>query len=136
MSEEHVETFRRAIEAANRRDVEAFLENVDSEAEWPHPAFHVALGGEATVYRGHEGVCKVLQDVYELFDEVEVSISEIQDLGDRIVVTGGLRGRGAESGADVTTPWGAVVEFKDGKAIRFSDYLDPEEALEAAGLSD
>jgi uncharacterized protein len=136
MSEENVEAVKRAIEAGNRRDVEALLEEVDPEAEWPHPGFHVALGGEATVYRGHAGVRKVLQDLYELFEEVEVLVSEIRNLGDRIVVTGGLRGRGAESGVDVTTPWGAVVEFKDGKAIRFSDYLDPEKALEAAGLSE
>jgi ketosteroid isomerase-like protein len=136
MSEENVEAVNRAIEAVNRRDIEAVLEEVDPEAEWPHPGFHVALGGEATVYRGHEGVRKVLQDLYELFVEVEVLVSEIRDLGDRIVVTGGLRGRGAESGADVTTPWGAVVEFKDGKGIRLSDYLDPNEALEAAGLSE
>lgn len=136
MSEENVEAFNRAIEAANRQDIEAFLEEVDPEVEWSHPAFHVAMGGEATVYRGHEGVRKVLQDLYELFDEVEVLVSEIRDLGDRIVMTGALRGRGAESGADVTTPWGAVVEVKDGKAIRMSDYLDPNEALEAAGLAE
>jgi ketosteroid isomerase-like protein len=136
MSEENVETVKRAFDAANRQDIEAFLEEADPEVEWPHPGFHVALGGEATVYRGHEGVRKVLQDLYELFDEVEVVVSEIRDLGDRIVVTGALRGLGAESGADVTTPWGAVVEFKDGKAIRMSDYLDPNEALEAAGLSE
>jgi ketosteroid isomerase-like protein len=134
MSEENVEAVKRTIVAANRRDIEAVLEEADPEVEWPHPGFHVALGGEATVYRGHEGVRKVLQDLYELFDEVEVLVSEIRDLGDRTFVIGALRGRGAESGVDVTTPWGAVVEFKDGKAIQLSDYLDPNEALEAAGL--
>ena len=133
MSQENVEVVKRTIEAANRRDIEAVLEEADPQVEWPHPGFHVALGGEATVYRGHEGVRKVLQD---LFDEVEVLVSEIRDFGDRIVVIGALRGRGAESGADVTTPWGAVVDFKDGKAIRLSDYLNPNEALEAAGLSE
>ena len=136
MSEENVKAFKRAIEAANHQDIEAVLEEVDPEAEWPHPAFHIALGGEAGVYRGHEGVRKVIQDLYEAFDEVEVSISEIRDLGDRIVVTGVIAGRGTESGADVTSPWGAVVAFKDGKGIRVDDYLDPKEALDAAGLSE
>jgi ketosteroid isomerase-like protein len=134
MSEENVEVVKRTIEAANRRDIEGVLEEADPEVEWPHAGFHVALGGEATVYRGHDGVRKVLQDIYELFDQVEVSVSEIRDLGDRIVVIGDLRGHGAESGADVTTPWGAVVEFQDGKAIRLDDYLSHAEALEAAGL--
>ena len=113
MSEENVEAVKRAIEAANRRDIEAVLEEADPEVEWPHPGFHVALGGEATVYRGHAGVRKVLQDLYELFDEVEILVSEIRDLGDRIVVVGALQGRGVESGADVTTPWGAVFAFND-----------------------
>jgi ketosteroid isomerase-like protein len=136
MSEENVEAVERMIEAVNRRDIEAVLEEADPEVEWPHPGFHVALGGEATVYRGHEGVRKVLQDLYELFDQVEVLVSEIRDLGDRIVVIGALQGRGTESGAEVTTPSGAVVAFKDGKAIQVDDYLDPKEALEAAGLSE
>jgi ketosteroid isomerase-like protein len=74
--------------------------------------------------------------MYELFAEVQILISEIRYLGDRVVVTGSLRGRGREGGAEVTTPWGAVVDFKDGKGIRISDYLDPQEALEAAGLSE
>jgi ketosteroid isomerase-like protein len=29
-----------------------------------------------------------------------------------------------------------VTDFKDGKAIRVRTYLDPNEALEAAGLSE
>jgi hypothetical protein len=71
MSQENVEAFKRTIEAANRQDVEALLEEVDPEVEWPHPAFHVALGGEATVYRGHEGVRKVFQDLKPRGDSKE-----------------------------------------------------------------
>ena len=136
MSDENLAAFKRAIDAANHDDIEALLDEVDPEAEWPHPAFHVALGGEATIYRGHDGVRKVIQDLRDLFDEVEVSISEARDLGGRVVVMGTISGRGSESGADVKSPWGAVVDFMDGKAIRISDYLDPKEALEAAGIEE
>ena len=34
------------------------------------------------------------------------------------------------------SPWGCVTEYKDGMAIRIRTYLDPNEALEAAGLSE
>jgi hypothetical protein len=34
MSQEDVEAFKRAIEAANRRDVEAFLAELDPDVEW------------------------------------------------------------------------------------------------------
>ena len=64
-----------------------------------------------------------------------IEISEIRDLGERIVAIGELRGRGKESGAEVESPIGYVAEFKNGKVIRLDDYFDPEEALEAAGLS-
>jgi hypothetical protein len=37
MSQENVEAFKRAIEAANRQDLEGFLANCDPEVEWPRP---------------------------------------------------------------------------------------------------
>jgi hypothetical protein len=39
MSQENVEKVKRTIQAANRRDIEALLEEVDAEAQWPHPGF-------------------------------------------------------------------------------------------------
>jgi hypothetical protein len=65
MSQENVEAFKRAIEAANRQDVEGFLANCDPEVEWPRPAILMSLGGEAKAYRGHESVREVLRDVFE-----------------------------------------------------------------------
>jgi hypothetical protein len=52
--------------------------------EWPRPAILGSLGGEAKVYRGHEGVREVLADVFEVFAELHLEISEIRDLEDRI----------------------------------------------------
>jgi hypothetical protein len=34
MSQENVEAFKWAIEAYNRRDIDAFLEEIDPEVEW------------------------------------------------------------------------------------------------------
>jgi hypothetical protein len=60
MSEENVEAFKRATEVGNRRDVEAILEELDRDVEW-HDVFALMFGGEATVYRGHEGVREVVR---------------------------------------------------------------------------
>ena len=49
---------------------------------------------------------------------------------------GHLHGRGKASGADVEFPIGYVIDFKNGKAVRYRDYFDPKEALEAAGLQE
>ena len=46
------------------------LKELDPEVEW-HPLFRAARG-EATVYRGHEGVRELLRDLYETFAEFRV----------------------------------------------------------------
>ena len=133
MSEENVEAFRRAVQAANRRDVEALLEEVDPEVEW-HPGMAAQIGGEATVYRGREGVRKLWRDRYSAFVEIHVEFPEIRDLGDGVLGIGRIRTRGKESGAETESPFAFLVQAKNGKAIWVGTYLDPKEALGAAGL--
>jgi ketosteroid isomerase-like protein len=133
MSQENVEAFKRALDAGTRGDFEALLKDVDPQLEW-HPALATLVGGAATVYRGREGARAALQDLREAFTELHLEISEIRDLDDRIVAIGHMRGRGTKSGAEIESPWAYLVEFNNGKAIRIRAYLDPKEALEAAGL--
>jgi ketosteroid isomerase-like protein len=133
MSQENVETFNRVIEAANRWDLEAALAELDPEIEW-RPAVQVLLEGEAPVYRGHEGVRESFREAIEICAQIHYDFSEIQDLGDRLVATGTVRLRGRRSGVETESPLGYLVEFRNGKAIRARSYLDPADALEAAGL--
>lgn len=135
MSEENVEAIRRAADAYNRGDVDAVVQELDPEVEW-HPLLQVLLGGEATVYRGHEAVPEIYRDIDEAFTEARVELSEVRDFGERVVAIGHLRGRGRESGATTETAIAWVVDFKDGKAIRIREYLDPNDALKAAGLQE
>jgi uncharacterized protein len=133
MSEENVEAVRRGIDAYARGDVDAVLEELDPEIEW-HPLLQVLLGGEATVYQGYEGVRELYRDLYEAFTEPQAEASDFRDLGERVIAVGRLRGRGRESGAKVETAIAWLAEFKNGKAVRVREYLDPKDALEAAGL--
>ena len=135
MSQENVEVVRRVADAYNRRDVEAMLDELLPEIEW-HPWLQVQLGGGATVYRGHQGVREGIRDGEDAFSEVQAELSEVRDLGQRVVAIGHLRGRGKESGAMTESALAWIVEFKSGKVIRVREYLDPKEALEAAGLSE
>ena len=132
---ENVETFKRAMDAYNRRHVEAMVETLDREVEW-HSALMVPLGGETAVYRGHEGIRKLFRDLDEALDEWHAEFPQIRDLGDRIVAIGHVRTRGRGSGAETESPLVSVSDLKNGKAKRVRTYLDPEEALEAAGLSE
>jgi ketosteroid isomerase-like protein len=135
MSRENVEVFERAVEANNRGDYEALLAEIDPDVEW-HAVFQVMFGGQATVCRGHEGVREYLRDLDEGFDVRHIEISELRDVGKRIVAIGRVRGRGRISGAELDSPISFVAEFRDGKVVRMSDYLDSKEALKAAGLSE
>jgi ketosteroid isomerase-like protein len=135
MSQENVEAFKRGVEAANRGDIEAALEEFDPEVEW-HPGLLMSLEGDATVYRGHEGIRVLYGEFDELFDNVHWEYAEIRDLGDRVVGIGRFRMRGKGSGAETETPICSVVDFKNGKAIQVRTYLDPKDALGAAGPSE
>ena len=135
MSQENVETFKRGLEAYNRRDADGLLEILHEEVEW-YPALLVKLGGEATVYRGHEGVRAMLLDTDDTLAEIHAEFpdEDIRDLGERRIAIGTIRTRGKSSGAVTESPVGYLAEFKDGKARRIQTFLDPRDALQAAGL--
>ena len=135
MSKKNVEVVRRVADAYNRRDVGAMLAELHPEIEWV-PWLQVQLGGGATVYRGHQGVRDGIRDGEDAFSEVHAELLEVRDLGERVVAIGQLRGRGKESGALTESALAWIVEFRSGKVIRVREYLDPEKALEAAGLSE
>ena len=59
MSQENVEAYKRAVEAANCRDLEAMLEEFDPEVEW-YPRV-VGLGSD--VYRGADGIRELFGDI-------------------------------------------------------------------------
>src|SRR5438093_11216524 len=104
MSQENVEAFQRGLEAGNRGDVETLLQELDPEVEW-HSALHALLGGEQTVFRGHDGVREMIRDLNEAFGEFHIEISAVRDLGDRLVGIGHVRARGKGSGAETETPF-------------------------------
>jgi ketosteroid isomerase-like protein len=135
MSQENVDAFKRGTAAFNRRDIEAALAGLDPNVEW-YPALLSSVAGEQTVIRGHAGVRDWLRDVDEAFGETQAEFSDIRDLGDRLVAIGHLTGSGKTSGAPIESPLCYVVDFKNGKQIRVRTYLDPKDALKAAGLRD
>jgi len=140
MSEENVAAFKRGLDAYNRRDLDALFEELDPDVEW-HPALAVTLGGERTVFHGHRGVRESIEEEDEALAVFQFEISEIRDLGDRVLAIGCARIRGKESGVRIESPFYVLTESKGtkGRATRATSlrtYLDPNEALEAAGLSE
>ena len=86
------------------------------------------------MYLGHEGIRELFKDLYEAFSDFRLEFEEFRDLGDRVVAIGRWVTCGEESGVVSTHPLAVVADFKNAKAFRVHAYLDPTEALEAAGL--
>jgi ketosteroid isomerase-like protein len=135
MSEENVEVFKRVLEAYGRHDDAALLELFDPAVEL-HPALLVKFGGSGSSYQGHSGTREWLRDTEEAFSERSIQIAEVRDLGERLVVIGTTHFVGRTSGAAIESPLAFVVDFRDAKVLRFWSYLDRDEALKAAGLSE
>jgi ketosteroid isomerase-like protein len=132
MSQENLEAFRRSIEAANRRDLDGLLEELDPAVEW-HAGLFELLGGEATVYRGREGARQAVRELLEAFPDFQLDISEARALGDRVLGIGRIHAHGAASGVEVDSFYAYLVRFKDGKGIWVRSFIHPQH-LEAAGL--
>lgn len=62
-----------------------------------------------------------------------VGSREFRDLGDGLIAIGRTRTRGRTSGVETETPLALVTEIRKGKTSSIRAYLDPEEALIAAG---
>jgi ketosteroid isomerase-like protein len=131
MSQANVEIARRGVDAFNRRDLSTHDALCTPDFEWL-PAFPGVV--ESGAYRGREGVETYYREVGETWEEYRVIANEFRDLGDRVLLLGRLQGRGKGSGVPVDAPMGMVFEFRGGRCSRHRVYLDPGEALRAAGL--
>jgi len=121
------------MDAVNRRDIDAYAEVTTSDFEW-FPVFAARVEGD--VYRGREGIETFLGEIDEIWDEFLPIPDEYRDLGDRVLGLGRLKTRGRGSGVPVDSPWGGIYDLRGGKVSRIRTFLDHDEALRAAGLSE
>ena len=66
MSQENVETVKRANDALNRRDVDAFMECVTSDIEFTAAMSGTVAGGSL---RGREGIEALFADIHDTWEE-------------------------------------------------------------------
>ncbi len=134
MAQENVEVVRRFYEAVNRRDLTVLDELIASEeAEFPS----VFATSEGRVFRGRQGVRDYFAAIGAAFVDFETEVNELIDAGeDRVVAMTRVAGRGRESGVAVDQRFAQVWTLQDGAVTRIESYLNPAEALEAAGLSE
>ena len=100
MSQENVEIVRRVFEAVGRHDTEAVLSAYDPNVEVDFSGGPLASLMGDTVYRGYDGLRKMVRDRYVDFERVEDDCQELIDAGQRVISLVITRGRGRSSGID------------------------------------
>jgi uncharacterized protein len=124
--------YRAANDAFNRGDVEGLLSHVDPELEW-HEAEHLFDRG---VYRGHDGLRRLVRENEELFGDLKADIDETFDGGsDLVVVLGHFNG--GIGGIRVRIRFVHVCRFRDGRLVHLREYEDAgsvTDAITAVGL--
>jgi ketosteroid isomerase-like protein len=129
-------TVRLAIEAYNRRDLDAVAIAFHPDLEYyPYREFIEAALAEPC-YHGPAGYRAYIMATYEVWGtEVRLYPTELIDLGDRVVLLADMPMRAQASGVPLAETYATIATLKDGRVIRQRDFLNQAEALEAAGVS-
>jgi ketosteroid isomerase-like protein len=121
MAEQDVSMMRRAYEAFNQGDIPGALAAFDPQVEWHEPGGGRAPGG---TFQGSERVAnEVFSTIPQNFSEFRAEPDAFIDAADRLVVTGHFRGR-TTAGQSIDVPFAHVWELRNGKAVRFQNYVD------------
>jgi ketosteroid isomerase-like protein len=133
MSAENVQLLEEAMAALDSEGVDGFLRYLHPDIEWITPPEWL----EERVLHGHDGVRKALAYMPEQLDSWNIVLERVIDLGgDRIVGLMMQRGRIKNSGGELELAFGAIIDFRGGKAARSENYFSWEQTLEAAGCSE
>src|SRR5215207_6580971 len=133
MSEENVEIVRRAFDAFIEGDYERLIGLADSQIEYDVSR----TSPESRVARGPQEVVAVLEEWVDTWDEHQVELSELIDVGTETVVAV-MQERGKLKGTDtwVEHDRGVVYTVRDQRVVRYEEHEDRARALKAAGLSE
>jgi ketosteroid isomerase-like protein len=119
-----VDTVRRSYEAFARDDLAGVMADMDEAIEW-HQAQGLPHGG---FYRGLDEVRRhVFAPLHdEWWEEFSADPDEFVDAGETVVVLGRYRGVAKGTRRRLDVPYVHVWTLRDGKAIRFRQFLDTQ----------
>jgi ketosteroid isomerase-like protein len=145
MSEENVETLRAFMETWSREwTLEAWqrgevmdMSFVDPDVTYEDSVLPDHIG---EAYRGHEGWVRAAETWIEPFEWLRIELEQIIDAGELLVSIHRIRSRARHTGIEFDSrdaDGGSLAylwTIRDGKIVHLRAFVDPEGALEAAGL--
>lgn len=103
----------------------------DEDLEWVEDP----SGPDSGTYKGLSTVRSLVAERMEAFD-LEQKTERLIDAGDDVVALVRWRARGQSSGAEAELRLAMVSSLRGGRIVRVRFYLDPTEALKAAGIEE
>ena len=131
MSQENVELGYRAIDAVNRRDLDALLDLMDEDVE-AGSRIAAMEGG----LHGHDGIRRWWENWFDAFPDYQLEVVETRDRGDAVVATLRAVGHGAGRDLPVEDKIFHASRWRARRCVWWRVFVAEAEALEAAGLSE
>jgi ketosteroid isomerase-like protein len=130
MSQEDVEAVREVYEAFNDRDWDGAFRHA-------HPDFEITTLREPTAgtRRGRERIMEFAEDLFAAFDTFIWEPEEFFDGDDLVVAYVKVRSRPKGGSFEMEARNGHLWTIREGSILSLQPFPDPEDALEAAGLS-
>jgi ketosteroid isomerase-like protein len=132
MSQENVEIVLDGYARFNagERRPELWFWHADAE-------YHVAREDpDSSIHRGIEAVRRQFASWVEAYPDLTVEPLEARGSGDKVFLWVRFTGHGAASGIPLEMELAHVYTLRDGRAASAHEYMDRDEALDAAGLSE
>jgi ketosteroid isomerase-like protein len=124
----NADIIRELTERWNAGDVDGVVPLYTEDAEirtgphWP----------EVTTYRGREEIRRTSAEWASMWDMLQIEVDTLEEFGDKLVVTGAWRMRGAASGIHGEMPVFIVFRFREGLIAALEWFEDHESAVVAA----
>jgi ketosteroid isomerase-like protein len=132
MSRENVGIVRSVYEAWARNELPGPSELFDPEIEYVNPPGAVEPGTR----RGIEAFGRAVRAMVEGWETWEIEPERFAPAGEQVAVVVRYRVQGRVSAVDVSAHESALWTMRDGKVVRYEWFHGPDDALEAAGLSE
>ena len=136
MSQENVETVRRAFQAAFRKPKPDF-DTMNALYRSDHQFVSLIQRIEGGVAEGGRGYRDWLAENDASWEWWDVKLDQVRSIdGDQVLVDSTFSGLSKRGHVPVEQSSTALVTLRDGKIARTALYSSAEQALEAAGLSE
>jgi ketosteroid isomerase-like protein len=132
LSQTDADMIRRAFETWNDEGPEALVERF-----WAEDAVYRELPGwpDAAIFQGREAALERMRSVVDLVGPIEVRLEDLIEADDgRLVAIVRMVGESGPSQL-YTESFAVVHRVRDGRVVEADYYLDPAQALDAAGIT-